>query len=819
MVGQEKIIEKLKKMKMNYLKQERGSILVLSVILLPILFAFLGFGYDFGNIYMHKSRLQNVADAAALAGARAYLDSQATDNKDGIDGTVDRANGKLTADSSSSDKTGRTTEYEYVPGVVTYHNHCNSGNIEDVLHSRADKAADEYISRNIINLGSKVKSDKWSHYAINSDGAAPKTFYRIGLYEEVPLYFLPIIKSVGKTQIVRAGAIALVVPGKTETTSTPGSGGSSETSFSIFNNLFTYTDYLFTRNTIVDDPEVASDEFRDKVRAGATFTGTIAYTHLNGLTSTAGSNKRDDQFYDAQNPKDNGTNDQYKENHLYNSRDIYFTDPEIKNHINDSVTNTFYNTKEYLEAFQKKLNEPHVDVTQNTLTLEGDGNKDINSTCRATYTLNGSGHYRLDKNINTYYQLDSNGDDAVLVKEGKTYKICYTKFPDSNYYVCCGKIEDDSTYYLLDSNNNISQGKILIDDWNNKKGRIVVNGNDKWLVLEGNTYKWRDIDSWWPSYDVTEQLPTPVQDNAFAQQASSATGKSNIYHFNADLLPNPTDTNITIKINNTIPEADDHSPIYIIIDDNIKNRINIDTDQGNNSSFDSGRPIIIAYSGNCEFHVNLSYATLNLTLYMPNADYDASNFYGTFNGNIIARYINVAAGQTATWIQKNFMEDYYGYNDADIQEVTKKIEKRVRDTNALLDNATITEDGKTLSLKEYISEKLSSNDLKIEVSNLGDMHWYQNLSFSEKQGLYVRWKNLYESKKGDSNFDQNLLNLLWAWNEHFDIDGTQVINTTDETLRLINFRTDYQEMNPDGSENKGERDPFIYLSLDKEAAY
>ena len=130
MAWQERIIEQLKRMKMNYLKQERGSILVLSVILLPILFAFLGFGYDFGNIYMHKSRLQNVADAAALAGARAYLDSQATENKDAVDGTVDRANGKLTADSSSSDKTGRTTEYEYVPGVVTYHNHCNSGNIE-----------------------------------------------------------------------------------------------------------------------------------------------------------------------------------------------------------------------------------------------------------------------------------------------------------------------------------------------------------------------------------------------------------------------------------------------------------------------------------------------------------------------------------------------------------------------------------------------------------------------------------------------------------------------------------------------------------------
>ena len=79
MTWQKEIVEKLKRM--NWLKQERGSVLVLTVVLLPILFAFLGFGYDLGNIYMHKSRLQNVADAAALAGARAYLDSQANEKK------------------------------------------------------------------------------------------------------------------------------------------------------------------------------------------------------------------------------------------------------------------------------------------------------------------------------------------------------------------------------------------------------------------------------------------------------------------------------------------------------------------------------------------------------------------------------------------------------------------------------------------------------------------------------------------------------------------------------------------------------------------
>ena len=69
-----KVLEKIKDLK--FLKQERGAILVLTALLLPIIFGCLGIGYDIGNLYMHKARLQNVADAAALAGGRAYLDSQ-----------------------------------------------------------------------------------------------------------------------------------------------------------------------------------------------------------------------------------------------------------------------------------------------------------------------------------------------------------------------------------------------------------------------------------------------------------------------------------------------------------------------------------------------------------------------------------------------------------------------------------------------------------------------------------------------------------------------------------------------------------------------
>ena len=67
----DKILVKIKNA--EFLKQERGTIFVLTALLLPLMFGFLGFAYDVGNLYMHKARLQNTADAAVLAGARAYI--------------------------------------------------------------------------------------------------------------------------------------------------------------------------------------------------------------------------------------------------------------------------------------------------------------------------------------------------------------------------------------------------------------------------------------------------------------------------------------------------------------------------------------------------------------------------------------------------------------------------------------------------------------------------------------------------------------------------------------------------------------------------
>ena len=61
----------------SYLRERRqkGQIIVCTAVLLPFIIAMCGLTVDFGNMYVHKSRLQNAADAAAIAGAYAYADN------------------------------------------------------------------------------------------------------------------------------------------------------------------------------------------------------------------------------------------------------------------------------------------------------------------------------------------------------------------------------------------------------------------------------------------------------------------------------------------------------------------------------------------------------------------------------------------------------------------------------------------------------------------------------------------------------------------------------------------------------------------------
>ena len=131
--------------------RQKGQILVFTAVLLPLLIAACGFTVDFGNMYMHKSKLQNAADAAAIAGGYAFRD--------------------------------------------------NKENIDD--HPKADKASEESAKSNLTKfdgIGQLYQA------RIADDG---NTYYRVLLTEEVPVYFLRLF-NVGDTVNVSADAVASI---------------------------------------------------------------------------------------------------------------------------------------------------------------------------------------------------------------------------------------------------------------------------------------------------------------------------------------------------------------------------------------------------------------------------------------------------------------------------------------------------------------------------------------------------------------------------------------------------------------------------------
>ncbi|MBQ8699168.1 MAG: pilus assembly protein, partial [Schwartzia sp.] len=48
--------------------KQKGGVFVLTALALPFFLACVGLAVDVGNLYIHKSRLQNATDAAALKG-------------------------------------------------------------------------------------------------------------------------------------------------------------------------------------------------------------------------------------------------------------------------------------------------------------------------------------------------------------------------------------------------------------------------------------------------------------------------------------------------------------------------------------------------------------------------------------------------------------------------------------------------------------------------------------------------------------------------------------------------------------------------------
>ena len=238
--------------------QERGAVFVMTAILLPVLCGFMGIAYDVGNLYMHKTKLQNVTDAAALAGGAVFKErsDQGTDEKN------------------------ETT-------IVLKNN-----------HTQADAVATDYINKNKIDLGSNIQIEELSALKYTGTTVAPteqvndttsrvvttehnKIYYRVILSDEVDLFFLPVILPNTRKQTVMTASVAQLdnTTTTTETTVTTSGGGGGSTNKTIFDDLFTFSESLYVPNKYANYDFDGSSEVKNAVKT--TFDGDIIYTNAN----------------------------------------------------------------------------------------------------------------------------------------------------------------------------------------------------------------------------------------------------------------------------------------------------------------------------------------------------------------------------------------------------------------------------------------------------------------------------------------------------------------------------------------------------------
>lgn len=165
--------------------EQKGATLVMTAILTPILFAFIGIAFDLGRLYMEKGRMQHLADAAVLAALTEFKQSE-----NYVAGT-----GSLTSSlplAASSDGT------------------------MDNIKAKADTAADEYLVKNSGEAVFRINSDRVTttvyRLIIGEDNSTNTTtytyYYEMILSKDYPLTFSRVVYP--HDIEVRAGAVCKV---------------------------------------------------------------------------------------------------------------------------------------------------------------------------------------------------------------------------------------------------------------------------------------------------------------------------------------------------------------------------------------------------------------------------------------------------------------------------------------------------------------------------------------------------------------------------------------------------------------------------------
>ncbi|MGM9583512.1 MAG: pilus assembly protein TadG-related protein, partial [Phascolarctobacterium sp.] len=152
---------------------QRGAIMVLFAVLLPVLCGFMGFSVDLGLAYVERGKMQDIADAAALAGA-AHLNDEDRDTTiaDAVKAYAEANGLKL----DNKDLVEKKTDSDW--------------NTADTLA----KGQDVIVAYGVVSVA--------------KDGGEPKERVRVRITKRAPLFFFNVLGDFSDGIVVAAKAAA-----------------------------------------------------------------------------------------------------------------------------------------------------------------------------------------------------------------------------------------------------------------------------------------------------------------------------------------------------------------------------------------------------------------------------------------------------------------------------------------------------------------------------------------------------------------------------------------------------------------------------------
>lgn len=203
---------------------QQGAILVLTAFLLPFIIAFTGMAVDLGNLYVQHQKLQNAADAAALAGAYNFKAENSSDMS--------------------------------------------------VAKENADKAA---VDNANTNCGGSMADANVNMDKPKVDNLQKPSYYGVRMTKPVPIYFLSYFPGIDNTQDVSAVATAKINPSAEKKTDSD----ALVDSLAIYSESFNATNQI--ESTGKEDLENKKNNISATFDGKITYTTPYAKDHTDGF--------------------------------------------------------------------------------------------------------------------------------------------------------------------------------------------------------------------------------------------------------------------------------------------------------------------------------------------------------------------------------------------------------------------------------------------------------------------------------------------------------------------------------------------------------